>query len=150
MTDTHRYSSIRLLVPVRLIAWGNISPYESYETGESIPPGTIFTIAGKDLSWDEELGHPLINHGPQWYRLEPEHYEPIPGSLIAFNLLCGKGGYGRTAEATILPEEQCDKCNENKPLVLFCDASDGEYSSINLCLECIQQAFKDAEKAFLG
>jgi hypothetical protein len=53
----------------------------------------------------------------------------------------GESAYGRSKEAEV-EEIMCDSCKEHK-VCLCTDSSDGEYGSVNLCFNCIQNLFAD-------
>lgn len=57
----------------------------------------------------------------------------------------GSGAYGRKMKATI----ELDKCMQckNERLCLATDCSEAEYSSIQLCKECILEFFRKNEES---
>lgn len=51
-------------------------------------------------------------------------------------------GYGhQPGELTF----SCERCENDKVPILSCDSSNGEYSKINLCKECILNLFEEHE-----
>lgn len=56
----------------------------------------------------------------------------------------GVGIYNRSRMATSLTTESCDGCGEHK-VCLCTDGSDGEYSSVLLCRDCIDKIIRQED-----
>jgi len=52
----------------------------------------------------------------------------------------GDGGYGRTMSIRTPYQAICDVCKKWKTVISF-DSSDGEYSDIRICMECVNKVF---------
>jgi hypothetical protein len=54
------------------------------------------------------------------------------------NLKLGESAYGRSKELSVF-QGQCDKCGNSQRIIISTDTSDGEYGSLDICVECIKE-----------
>lgn len=65
---------------------------------------------------------------------------------MSYTKTLGRGRYGRGKSMTGYIGNNCDNCECNNEMILSFNSSDGEYSSVNLCKNCIMNFIDEYPK----